>query len=132
MFKSNFIEAFLECHLSRQSTFEGSFNAFSIVLYKHRKSRKLPRKSAILVPSLYLNSTFCYRYDARHDAENASIWSEDGPRGFGPRAQFNPRDISLRIDNIHANEAGLYRCRLDFKRSQTRNVLVNLTVIGKL
>ena len=74
---------------------------------------------------------FLCRYDARNEALNASIWSEDAPRGFGSRAQFDPKDISLRIDNVQEHEGGLYRCRLDFKRSQTRNVLVNLTVIGK-
>ena len=100
-------------------------------MYKHRKSRKvLPAKIWLRKQALKIGLFLC-RYDARNEAINASIWSEDAPRGFGARAQFDPRDISLRIDNIQAHESGLYRCRLDFKRSQTRNVLVNLTVIGK-
>ena len=59
------------------------------------------------------------------------MWSEEGPRGFGARAVFDPELMKLRIEGIQASEGGLYRCRLDFRRSPTRNVLVNLTVIGK-
>ena len=131
MFKSNFIERlYLNVTWAAKARLRAVFNAYSIVLYKHQKSPDSPWKST----QVCLKSNFdfvVFRFDARNDPENASIWSEDSPRGFGPRAHFNPRDISLRIDNIQANEAGLYRCRLDFKRSQTRNVLVNLTVIGK-
>ena len=53
------------------------------------------------------------------------------PRGFGDRAQFDPSDVQLSVNGIQAQEGGLYRCRVDFQRSQTSNVLVNLTVIGK-
>ena len=72
-----------------------------------------------------------FRYDARDPNVNATSWSDSPPRGFGDRAQFDPSDVQLSVNGIQAQEGGLYRCRVDFQRSQTSNVLVNLTVIGK-
>ena len=71
-----------------------------------------------------------FRYDARDPSVNATLWSENPPRGFGTRAHFDPDHVKLYVDSVKAHEGGLYRCRVDFLRSQTRNVLVNLTVIG--
>ena len=75
-------------------------------------------------------STIC-RYDARDPNVNATTWSDKTPRGFGDRANFDPSKVQLSVNGIKAHEGGLYRCRVDFQRSQTSNVLVNLTVIGK-
>ena len=61
---------------------------------------------------------------------NATTWSDKSPRGFGDRANFDPSKVQLSVNGIKAHEGGLYRCRVDFQRSQTSNVLVNLTVIG--
>ena len=72
-----------------------------------------------------------FRYDARDPTVNATSWSDDDPRGFGDRAHFDPSNVQLSVNGIQAHEGGLYRCRVDFQRSQTSNVLVNLTVIGK-
>ena len=70
-------------------------------------------------------------YDAR-DSEwnNGTRWSDEFQ--FGSRAYF---DLSsspsvLRVQNIQAAEAGVYRCRVDFKSAPTRNSLVNISVIG--
>jgi len=70
-----------------------------------------------------------FTYDARDPNVNATSWSDNPPRGFGDRAQFDPSDVQLSVNGIQAQEGGLYRCRVDFQRSQTSNVLVNLTVI---
>jgi len=72
-----------------------------------------------------------YSYDARNGGpENGQRWS-DNERGFGNRARFHWRDgpAYLHIEKIHALEAGVYRCRVDFKTAPTRNSLLNLTVV---
>ena len=77
--------------------------------------------------------------------ENGKRWSDE-ERGFGKRAylevqkdtinqisQDRPKAILsyLHIQEIHANEAGLYKCRVDFKTAPTKNYYLNLSVIGK-
>lgn len=71
-----------------------------------------------------------YTYDAR-GAANATEWSERPPRGFGQRSRFNPtlRPSILSIHGIRADESGIYRCRVDFRTSQTRNALINVSII---
>ena len=75
-----------------------------------------------------------FSYDGRRGS-NLSFWSEDPPKGFGWRASFVPsRPVSkLFLENVTREEAeGLYRCRVDFLKSQTQNYLMALNVIGKL
>ena len=43
-----------------------------------------------------------------------------------------PRTAELSIDRVQLSDEALYRCRVDFKTSRSRNYQVNLTVIGKL
>ena len=76
---------------------------------------------------------FLLRYDARGRG-NATIWSEGPPRGFGVRARFDPYstpDATLYISTIREEEKGLYRCRVDFRTAQTRNAIINVSMICK-
>ena len=73
-----------------------------------------------------------FSYDARQGAWNqGSRWSDDGQ--FGRRAYFHLQTspAQLAVDKIQPSEAGVYRCRVDFKTAPTRNTLVNLTIIGE-
>lgn len=61
----------------------------------------------------------------------ADRWSDDTV--FANRAYFMPekQPAELGIDHVKDSDAGVYRCRVDFRRAQTRNSRVNLTVMGK-
>ncbi|XP_046630954.1 neural cell adhesion molecule 2-like isoform X2 [Daphnia pulicaria] len=77
-----------------------------------------------------------YTYDARDKyANRPRHWSDDnvlGKRAFFSTVLMQNNYSSsgcLMIDNVRESDAGLYRCRVDFKRSPTRNSRVNLTVV---
>ncbi len=42
-----------------------------------------------------------------------------------------PRTAELSIDRVQLSDEAIYRCRVDFKTSRSRNYQVNLTVIGE-
>lgn len=73
----------------------------------------------------------CCRFDGRRAAEQH--WSAAKPAGFGSRARLvTDRDpAELEISPVRLEDAGLYRCRVDFKANQTQNQFVALTVIGE-
>ena len=89
---------------------------------------------------------YYFSYDARSAGpENGKRWSDE-ERGFGKRAYLEVQKDTinqvshdktktilsyLHIQDIHASEAGLYKCRVDFKTAPTKNYYMNLTVIGK-
>lgn len=53
---------------------------------------------------------------------------------FGPRAYFRtsfPNPAVLVIEDIKRHDAATYRCRVDFRKGQTRSFRYNLTVIGE-
>lgn len=84
--------------------------------------------SSWYTPNFFLDICF-FSYDGRNrpgtHAKNEVL--------LGQRAYFRTvtEPAALQIDNVSENDAGLYRCRVDFGKSPTRNSKVNLTVIGK-
>lgn len=73
-----------------------------------------------------------FSVDARdRDFGIAERWSDDTV--FSNRAYFMPdkKPAELGVDHIREEDAGIYRCRVDFQIGQTRNSKVNLTVIGE-
>ncbi|XP_058059775.1 neural cell adhesion molecule 1 [Anopheles bellator] len=71
-----------------------------------------------------------YSADTRgRDVTSAKRWSDDTM--FGDRAYFlfDKQPGELAVQNVRETDSGLYRCRVDFIVAQTRNSVVNLTII---
>ncbi|KAF4523451.1 hypothetical protein B566_EDAN008860 [Ephemera danica] len=70
-------------------------------------------------------------YDARGNrTERPEHWKEKDL--VETRAYFRTitEPATLSIDNIEERDEGDYRCRVDFRKSPTRNTKVKLTVMG--
>ncbi|GLH02172.1 Uncharacterized protein GBIM_08211 [Gryllus bimaculatus] len=59
----------------------------------------------------------------------AKMWSS--PKAFGKRAYFRTASTpaQLLVEDVKLADEGVYRCRVDFRNSPTRNQKINLTVI---
>ncbi|CAG4984230.1 unnamed protein product [Colias eurytheme] len=71
-----------------------------------------------------------YSYDVRgRTIYQPKLWSS--PTGFGTRAYFRATasPATLLVDSVATTDSGVYRCRVDFKNSPTRNLRINFTVI---
>ncbi|KAF6217313.1 hypothetical protein GE061_001667 [Apolygus lucorum] len=71
-----------------------------------------------------------YSVDARNlTIDGGRHWSEE--RSLGGRAFFQSSTLPARltIESVKDSDSGIYRCRVDFRKSPTRNTKVNLTVI---
>lgn len=74
----------------------------------------------------------CFSFDVRgRQFGQAKLWSS--PTVFGQRAFFSTANhpAQLKVEGILQSDEGMYRCRVDFRNSPTRNLKINLTVIGK-
>jgi hypothetical protein len=78
---------------------------------------------AVFVPSL--------------DARGGSLQSANHSfisNGLGARTYFQTSGVypaRLQVNNVGVQDEGVFRCRVDFVDSPTRNFRVNLTIIGK-
>ncbi|CAO1433884.1 unnamed protein product [Diamesa serratosioi] len=71
-----------------------------------------------------------YSFDVRgRQFGQAKLWSS--PAAFGSRAFFRTAShpAQLLVDDIKLVDEGMYRCRVDFRNSPTRNLKINFTVI---
>lgn len=86
------------------------------------------KKSIILISIFNL----LFSVDVRErDTKSAKRWSDDTV--FANRAYFVFEKMpgKLAVQDVKESDTGIYRCRVDFKVAQTRNIKVNLTIIGK-
>lgn len=96
-------------------------------LYRYwRMARKKP-STCILNPTCIAPFSFDVR--AGNPAQ-AKLWSS--PTAFANRAYFRTTShpAQLLVDDIQLTDEGVYRCRVDFRNSPTRNMKINFTVIG--
>ncbi|XP_011329745.1 hemicentin-2 [Ooceraea biroi] len=71
-----------------------------------------------------------YSVDARgRQITQAKLWSH--PYVFGERAvmRTNVKPAELEIEPLESTDSGVYRCRVDFKNSPTKNQKINLAVV---
>lgn len=77
-------------------------------------------------------STPIYSYDVRHTEQLDKGSHHEGNGSLNGRSHFNTTILpSFVITNIKGQDNGLYRCRVDFIKSPTRNIKIQLSVIGK-
>lgn len=77
-------------------------------------------------------STPIYSYDVRHTEQLDKGSHHEGNGSLNGRSNFNTTLLpSFVIRNVKGQDNGLYRCRVDFIKSPTRNIKIQLSVIGK-
>lgn len=75
---------------------------------------------------------YFYSFDTRKSPiENGTHWFDQNLLNGRGRFDARARPAIFALDAIRITDTGLYRCRVDFQKSPTRNSKVNLTVISK-
>lgn len=83
--------------------------------------------------SLWSSFMWWYSFDSRTtELEKGTHWLDE--KTLGSRAHFQPEvsPASLIINEAQDSDSGIYRCRVDFHKSPTRNSRVQLKIIRKL
>lgn len=62
-------------------------------------------------------------------AAHSALAGDLGERLFFSVGQ-NLKNSKLQIKEVHHSDEGVYRCRIDFFNSPTRNFRLNLTLVG--
>ncbi|XP_033251075.1 uncharacterized protein LOC117190098 isoform X2 [Drosophila miranda] len=71
-----------------------------------------------------------YTFDARGRPLHQAIpWADDTVFNKKAHFHYDTNPPALRIKNIQTVDAGLYKCRVDFNKSPTRNWRINVTVL---
>ncbi|KAL7016960.1 hypothetical protein ACKWTF_010208 [Chironomus riparius] len=75
-------------------------------------------------------STPIYSFDVRHTEMLEKGLHHEGTGSLNGRSHFNTTSLSsFIITNVKGQDNGLYRCRVDFIKSPTRNIKIQLSVI---
>lgn len=61
---------------------------------------------------------------------HSTIANDLGERLFFAIDDNNNKNARLQIKNVQDTDGGVYRCRVDFFNSATRNSRINLTLVG--
>ncbi|XP_055549461.1 nephrin isoform X1 [Wyeomyia smithii] len=76
------------------------------------------------------NSKPIYSFDARGKSLQQAIhWSDEAVLKSKAYFYYETNPPALRIKNIKQDDAGLYRCRVDFQKSPTKNCRIDLDVL---
>ncbi|XP_046809402.1 uncharacterized protein LOC111683162 [Lucilia cuprina] len=71
-----------------------------------------------------------YTFDARGRSLHQGIpWADENVFKNKAHFYYDSNPPALRIKNIQISDAGLYKCRVDFHKSPTRNWRINVTVL---
>ncbi|KAI9582882.1 hypothetical protein GQX74_012099, partial [Glossina fuscipes] len=71
-----------------------------------------------------------YTFDARGRSLHQAIpWADENIFKNKAHFYYDSNPPALRVKNIQTSDAGLYKCRVDFHKSPTRNWRINVTVL---
>ncbi|XP_061706267.1 hemicentin-2-like isoform X1 [Cydia pomonella] len=88
-------------------------------------SRPPIRNDSLLLVVWYRDDNPVYSFDTRA-TDDSGHWVEDA---FKNRARWNSLPSALRIHNVQAKDRAVYRCRVDYQISPTRNFIISLDVV---